>query len=564
MGTCITRPDREHIDRQNRALLAQDLFEKRLLYASRPYEAHVQYSNFCNMSCIMCWDGENPPVQKMPPHILSRVETELAPDLTVIIPHGGSEPLVLTWDETRQMAEDYSIDLGLTTNAQFLDEQKFHELEDKVEAIVLSIDSHVPGIFARIRPKGRPDRVFANVATTGRLAAERQIDCIMQVVFMTENAALLPETVAYAADMEIPMVNVLQLIDFNGRSGFSDPLLHFSAEYIESIKERCVAVARERKIGLRWLEHDVFDFREKPVQLKPHRVANERLDYWAKHALPGYCKYVYSRIRVHADGEMAPCGWATEGDLTLGNVAHQSIDQIWNGVNARDLRRAHLTADYPTLCKSCRFTDPIPPQRDMEFARRAETSIGVNGSDHALTVIAPEHLVRVIDMPIFRVEMPYDEPVRWLLAMSLGNGVDSPTDTDEVHLVELECRRVSNGISELHAPTAVWDGMRTNMGYWWAVFAVMADGGPVLRSGEIRCLVRHESIGRIPGSTLVYPDQEERPLADLGGTMERGWTERELPQRRPRVRSKPSGLWANGRSARDMRTGKRRQLSGKP
>ena len=38
-----------------------------------------------------------------------------------------------------------------------------------------------------------------------------------QVVFMIPNAPLLPETVAYLADIGVTSVNVLQLIDINGQ-----------------------------------------------------------------------------------------------------------------------------------------------------------------------------------------------------------------------------------------------------------------------------------------------------------------------------------------------------------
>jgi hypothetical protein len=95
------------------------------------------------------------------------------------------------------------------------------------------------------------------------------------------------------------------------------------------------------------------------------------------------------------------------------------------------------------------------------------------------------------------------------------------------------------------------------MGYWWVLFAVMADGGPVFRSSEIRCLIRHEPIARIAESTLTYPDQESRPLADLGGAKSAGWVERGSMQRRPPVRSRPSGLWSGPRPARRKRERKR-------
>jgi radical SAM protein with 4Fe4S-binding SPASM domain len=561
MGRQIDRRERDGIDRRNRELLAQDLLEKRLLFSSRPYEAHVQFSNFCNMSCIMCWDGENPPLQKMAPRMIARVADEMAPHLTVITPHGGSEPLIVTWDETRRMAEQFSVDLCLTTNVQFLDEEKFHELETIVETIVLSIDSHIEEIFEKIRPRSRPKKVFENLATTARLAEEREIECLAQIVFMTENAAMLPETIAYMADSGIPIVNVIQLIDFNGRSGYSDPLLHFSAEYVEWTKQRCIDVAREKKIALAWLEHEFYEFREKPVRPKSHRVENNELDDWAKHAFPGYCRYVYNRLRVHLDGEVAPCGWATEGDLVLGNVGEQNFDQIWNGVNARDLRRAHQTWDYPTLCKHCRFTDTTPPREGMPFVPRAKAMIGddLGSPEPTLSVIDPPHMAREVEAPTIRVETPGEQITGWFLALSLGGGISEQARpaTDELNVSRLVAHHHEDGTTTLTVTDDLWRFLRTNVGYWWAVFAVPADdAGRALRSRELRCLIRHERIERIAGSTLTYPDQEARPLADLGGAKQRGWTDRSSTQARPRIRQKPSGLWSSPRPARSAKRGR--------
>jgi sulfatase maturation enzyme AslB (radical SAM superfamily) len=102
----ITWDTRERVAKENRAKLDAELLAKRLTFESRPYHAHVQFSNFCNMSCVMCWDGGNPPLEKMSPQVLEKLATQVAPSLSVITPHDGSEPLLVSWDETRRIAAD--------------------------------------------------------------------------------------------------------------------------------------------------------------------------------------------------------------------------------------------------------------------------------------------------------------------------------------------------------------------------------------------------------------------------------------------------------------------------
>ena len=66
------------------------------------------------------------------------------------------------------------------------------------------------------------------------------------------------------------------------------------------------------------------------------------------------------------------------------------------------------------------------------------------------------------------------------------------------------------------------------------MFAVNAnEAEPVLRSSEIRCVVRHEPIARVEGSTLRYPDQV-LPVADLGGAKVPGWEARDALPDAPR------------------------------
>src|SRR6267378_3620787 len=88
----ISMRRRMEIEKRNRVLLEEELLSKSFVFRSRPYEAHIQFSNVCNMSCIMCYDGWIPPVRKISPGILKKVTEELAPHLSVMIPYGGSEP----------------------------------------------------------------------------------------------------------------------------------------------------------------------------------------------------------------------------------------------------------------------------------------------------------------------------------------------------------------------------------------------------------------------------------------------------------------------------------------
>ena len=531
----ISWQDRERIAKRNRALLDRELLEKRLTFESGPYEAHVQFSNFCNMSCVMCWDGENPRFERMDPVVLEKVRTQIAPFLSVITPHSASEPLAATWEDTLAFARDYSVQLALTTNTQFLDQEKLDELRDYVEMVVMSIDSHIPEVFEKIRPGAKSDKVFANIPGAARFCEEHGIECLVQVVFMTENAAAMPETVAYMADAGVPSLNVIQLIDTNRHSSHLDATLHFSSAYLERIKQQCLEVARQRRLRLGWdLDGaQFFDFRPpaRKVRARRSKLWNDHFDEQMHLRHPGFCKYGYDRLQIELDGKVEPCGLATEGELILGNLKDQDFDEIWNGPSARDLRRAHYTWDYPSICASCRFVDPVEPQEDLEFAELYEDDLGTSTSRSIvrdLVVAAPAHMTRTEERPVFRVRRPHQVVERYELVLSLGGA------TDRVERVPFEDPRRRGGEVELELPSSVWERLDTNLGWWWAVYAISADAHePHLRSEEIRCLIRHEAIPRVEGSALGYADEGHLAPVYLGGERQVGWEEASLPSRPP-------------------------------
>jgi hypothetical protein len=138
-------------------------------------------------------------------------------------------------------------------------------------------------------------------------------------------------------------------------------------------------------------------------------------------------------------------------------------------------------------------------------------------------------MLRTTDAPTITIEGPAHEDVdSYVLALGLGG------ESEHLEICPLERNADAEGL-EFAIPTETWEKLGTNLGYWWAVFAVnVNEKEPVLRSSEIRCVVRHEPIARLEGSTLRYPDQV-LPVADLGGAKVPGWDAREAIPLRPEV-----------------------------
>ena len=530
---------KEKLEREYRKLLFDDLLNNRTHFSAGPYEAHIQYSNFCNMSCIMCWDGNNPPTKKTSPELLEKIGKQIGRHLSIVTPYSGSEPLVLTWDQTRDMAKQYGILLCITTNVQFLDEKKFLDLKDITETLILSIDSHIPAVFEKIRPRSNSKKVFANLETTARLSLEHDLECIVNIVFMTQNAPMLTDTLNYLADLGIQNVNLIQLLDVNGNSRLHDPLIHFSQEYIAWIKRSCVATAKERKFRLIWsiAGYSEYDFREPGyVEMKKRKIWNDQRDLRMKRMFPGFCRNAYGRLRVDSEGDVAPCCYATQGELSLGNLNEQDFETIWNGTEAQDLRRGMYTGDVPVLCQSCRYHDILPPDSMMPFVEQEESNfqqlhnIGSKQAIASLGIVGPAHGIRAAESIEFEISAP-DASIRtYVIAISLGG------ETEEVHRQTVEPREDVGGVLTFTIPAKTWNGLKPNVGYWWMIWAIPFDKTQKpLRCEEVRFLIRHQEIPRFEGSTLKYHDQGFVPVSDLGGSKKEGWTDPLRLQERPEV-----------------------------
>ncbi len=491
--------------RQNRERLDQDLMLGRLRFESKPRVFEFQLSNFCNMSCTMCYDGNNPPMKKFPEDVAERLAAEVFPTASVLSPFVGSEPLIVTWDLARGLAEQYGLELDVITNAQFLDDAKFAELEPHVSTLTFSIDSHLPDIYERIRLRSKPDKVFANLPRAAKLCLEKGIEPQANIVFMTENAAFIDETVGYLADQGCKTIRLLAFLCPPGLSAdrdFSDALKHMSPEWVSWMLNRIENIAKEKQVRVLFegRERHVFDYMPDDLEFRENRKS--RLSVWdeIRYFYPGYCVQSVDHIKIHADGEAYPCCVAESGKLKLGNVIEQSFDEVWNSKEAQDLRRGMLTGDLPDMCKGCAFhTAWILPEQDqlpvIDWYHDVHSPERARVSDDNRTLAArePAHMTRTEDAPTFT----WDAPDHAVSGYSVVFGVGGTYHENNVVF------EIPADATEFTLPEDAWRQFGPNLAMWWFLVAHDdGDGSRSTRTAKVRCLVRHQPIPRVEGSTL--------------------------------------------------------------
>ena len=411
----------------------------------------------------------------------------------------------MTWDLARSMAERHALEMELITNAQFLDEAKFHELEPYVSSLTFSIDSHIREIYERIRLRSRPDKVFANLPPAVQLCREHGIEPNANVVFMVENAAFIDETVAYLADIGCTTVRLLALITLPGVTPdrvYSNPLDHMSPQWVDRMLQRVETVARDKRIQVLFegRERIVYDYQPKDLQFRANRQAEHAAWEEIRYFFPGYCVQSVDHLKVHSDGDAYPCCVAAGDTLKLGNLETQTFDEVWNGKEAQDLRRGMLTQDLPEICKTCSFhtawilpEQPHMPVVDWFFSEADPGRSPIPEERRTLEVTGPEHLTRQTDAPTFTWRAP-DTPVnRYALVMGVG-GIYHPDN---------RIFWCDGDATEFTIPDDDWAAIQSNLGMWWFLLG-LDDDAPErsVRTATLRCIVRHQPIPRVPGSRL--------------------------------------------------------------
>jgi radical SAM protein with 4Fe4S-binding SPASM domain len=70
------------------------------------------------------------------------------------------------------------------------------------------------------------------------------------------------------------------------------------------------------------------------------------------------CSYTEETISVRANGDVVPCCYDLTSQLIMGNIHAQSLTEIWNGPQYRELYRQFRSREYNHVCQNCNVVRP--------------------------------------------------------------------------------------------------------------------------------------------------------------------------------------------------------------
>ncbi|MEQ8766141.1 MAG: radical SAM/SPASM domain-containing protein [Planctomycetota bacterium] len=352
------------IDREfeNFVSIIADLASKAEKWDSRPAWIEYATNNICNLECVMCSKADGEPVMAMKKSDAEKVIGQIFPFASVITPSANSEPLLGDMQFLAKMCKEHQVYFNIYSNATILDGAKFEHIAPNTYKLWISLDSHVPEIFEKIRVGADFETVSRHVREIIPVAAKHRVPLGFVVVLMNENAPILADFVDWVADISgpnrAPDIRVQEMLYNSEAAAKYDVNLQYTKDEIKGFIDQAAARAKKRNVGLLCdLPGELW--RHVPVETTeghaPRGIGPEFLDKLIgtiEQKFPHFCSMASTYLKVNPDGAVFPCCRAPK-ELEMGNVLEKSVWEIWNGEKYRKFRKQMNCGDYPEVCSTC-------------------------------------------------------------------------------------------------------------------------------------------------------------------------------------------------------------------
>jgi radical SAM protein with 4Fe4S-binding SPASM domain len=314
-----TRLLKDSLKKLDRTLGTNLLDPARRIRGKRPRMISVEVTSRCNLNCPFCLVGMQNQLASTEHDLLPRglgtmelalyekiVKDSLAFGIQKMQLHFQGEPLLHTRiHEMVALAKSSGLTTQMFTNGLPLTERMADRLLDAgLDMLRFSVDGVSEAVYQKNRVGGQFWRVERNMRMMAAKARARRspIRLEWQMIAMRNNEHEIEAARTMAADIGIHF--------FVKTFAVTDP----------------EAVPRDERYQRR-------------LHLKP-------------------CSDIYRAIFVYYNGDVVPCCYDIAGKAIVGNLAAQSLEEIWEGPGYTDLRRridnaGRCPAEEPELCKSC-------------------------------------------------------------------------------------------------------------------------------------------------------------------------------------------------------------------
>lgn len=280
---------------------------KARLFPPLPTTYWIDTSSICNLKCVMCPQskGLRRPTSVLGMETYRQIIDQICGNKPMVKLYMTGEPLI-NQDiiEMVTYAAAKKCHTLIHTNATLLTESTARRIIDSpLETISFSFDGCTQEVYERLRPPARFESVKKNI--------ERFLKIRKEI------GSKLPKAV----------VEIIEMADTKGN------IDEFMQQWRDAGTDE-VSVTT----CMTWLG-DVEDHRLNKPKICGYRP----------------CPALFRSTAILSDGTVVPCCMDVHGQLRLGNINEQSIEDIWHGAKYKELRRQHLERTIPknSICHEC-------------------------------------------------------------------------------------------------------------------------------------------------------------------------------------------------------------------
>lgn len=344
----------------NSILLREEISRGVSTYRALPEVVTLNHTDICNLRCVMCPRNIAQGTHRLDQRVLSHVVNQLFPTAKkAVLTTSEGEPLGADFDFLLEQALRFEVRLDAVTNGVLLTQELYRRGRRAFDHLNVSLDSHEPEVYERIRLGSSHARVFGNLEAIAALRQEEPDDVLLSIsaVVMRSNIEKLTEFVRFAASIGVDGVVFQRLLQDTKRTNSEALHPHYSVADVHARLDAAAAAAREVGVNL-----FVSEFGRENVMVRPLRAKVAPIVEGH-----GTCWFVAQDFNVMYTGEVYPCCIPT--DHLLGNVLYEDPIEIWNGARFRKLREDHLTGRGNAFCSGCIHAPHLKAPKALQLNR---------------------------------------------------------------------------------------------------------------------------------------------------------------------------------------------------
>jgi radical SAM protein with 4Fe4S-binding SPASM domain len=299
-----------------------------------PKVFNIETTNYCNMKCIMC-----PRTELMTRKNIWIEDKTFLKVIEQIKPH-SSQDLEKFWDFIERT-------YGLTGDERSENTFYFRVVS---RCVILHgygeplLDKKIAERVKVCSEKGIPT-YFSCVPANLTLERAKEVMDAGLTVFKFSIDALDDEWQKKIRgeqnNFDASYQTILEIINLKKERGYKTLL----APTMIALSEDTASQKMHSRFMDLWKGKDVFAY----VKSQDNRWLLEKDETMENrsHYETQYCEYPWTSITVMADGSAVPCTQDYDTEMVLGNVNDQTLEEVWNGESYRNLRRMHITGEFP-------------------------------------------------------------------------------------------------------------------------------------------------------------------------------------------------------------------------